>query len=200
MKRTLIFILFFSPLFIFSQNKRVASGEEKKWALFHPIAALKINAIYKKCISYYEDTKKENSLDRFESGGKLDAFRHIFFMSAFAQKIKIRKIRKLGRAHERGNYKHFLKNIEEQGEFPDSLASVMDLFNNEVGFKLGSENKKLNLKEVKSLVVTELKKGRGLCFKRNMNGQYVNCNNEIVIKENYLRKWFIPKCLIKTSE
>ncbi len=194
-----IFILSFNYFFIASQNKRTTSCYEKKWALFHPFAALKANKIYKRCLPFYEEVKKENTLDDFESGGKLDAFRHIFFMSAFAQKIKIRKIRKLGKAHEKGNYKHFLKNREEHGELPDSLSGVMDLFNNEVGFELGSENKKLNLKELKLLVVAELKKGCGLYFRRNAKKQYVNCSDEIILWENYLKKWFVPKCLIKTS-
>lgn len=168
------------------------------WGLFHPFAALKVNKLYKKCLPFYEEVKKENGLDKFESGGKLDAFRHVFFMAAFTQKIKAKKIRKLGKAHEKGNYKHFLKNINEQGELPDSLATVMDLSNNEVGFKIGKENKKTELKDLKLLVIEEIKKGNALYFKRNEKGQYLNCNDEIILPQP--KKWFVPKCLISTDK
>lgn len=147
----------------------------------------------------YEETKKNNLLDAFENGGKRDAFRHTFFMAAFAQKIKTKKIRKLGIAHEKGNYTHFLKNIKEDGELADSLSTVMDLKNNELGFKIGSANKKKDLSGLKDLATEEIKKGEAVYFKRNSSGQYLNCNGEIILLENYKNKWFIPKCLIPTN-
>lgn len=200
LRNYLILILFFLTFFLLAQNKRKTSAPEKKWAFFHPFAALKVNKIYKRCMPFYEEVKKENSLDAFESGGKLDAFRHVFFMAAFGQKVKINKIRKLGKAHEQGNYIHFLKNINEHGELPDSLSSVMDLYNNETGFKLGSENKNLELKNLKQLIIDELKKGSALYFKRNSKGNYLNCSDEVLPTEKYQKKWFIPKCLISTKQ
>lgn len=196
---------FFSIVFIFwacgitAQKFNHRSKHEKHWALSHPFAALKTRKIYKKCIPYYEEVKKSNTLDAFENGGKLDAFRHTFFMAAFAQKIKAKKLRKLGIAHEKGNYNSFLKGIMEDGELADSLSSVMDLQNNELGFKIGDANKKKSLKDLKDLVTGEIKKGEALYFKRNNSGQYLNCTNEEIDLENYKNKWFIPKCLIPTT-
>lgn len=172
---------------------------EKLWAFTHPFAALKVKRIYKQCIPYYEEVKKLNTLDAFENGGKLDAFRHAFFMAAFARKIKAKKLRKLGIAHEKGNYTCFLKGIKEDGELADSLSSVMDLKNNECGFKIGADNRKKNLNDLKDIVTEEIKKGETLYFKRNNSGQYLHCNNEIIDLENHRNKWFIPKCLIPTN-
>ena len=197
--------IFISIVFIFlcaeilSQNFGSRSRYEKCWAFAHPFAALKAKNIYKKCMPIYEETKKNNLLDTFENGGKLDAFRHTFFMSAFSQKIKTKKIRKLGIAHEKGNYTHFLKNIKEDGELADSLSAIMDLQNNELGFKIGSANKKKDLKYLKELVTEEINRGEAVYFKRNSSGQYLNCNGEIILLENYKNKWSIPKCLITTN-
>lgn len=196
---------FFSIVFIFliaevwSQKFSSRSRYEKCWAFTHPFVALKLKKIYKTCMPIYEEVKKNNLLDALENGGKLDAFRHTFFMAAFAQKIKIKKIRKLGIAHEKGNYSHFLKNIKEDGELADSLSTVMDLQNNELGFKIGSTNKKKDLRDLKDLVTEEIKKGEALYFKRNNSGQYLNCNGELILLDNYKNKWFVPKCLIATN-
>lgn len=194
---SIVFIFLFVE--IWSQKISSRSRYEKCWAFTHPFAALKVKNIYKKCMPIYEETKKNNLLDAFENGGKRDAFRHTFFMAAFAQKIKTKKIRKLGIAHEKGNYTHFLKNIKEDGELADSLSTVMDLKNNELGFKIGSANKKKDLSGLKDLATEEIKKGEAVYFKRNSSGQYLNCNGEIILLENYKNKWFIPKCLIPTN-
>ena len=192
-----IFIFFVSNLN--AQKSGSRSRYEKKWALSHPFAALKVKKIYKKCFPYYNEIKKLGVLDTCENGGKLDAFRHTFFMPAFAQKIKARKIRKLGIAHEKGNYIQFLNRINEPGELPDSLSSVMDLYNNELGLKIGSQNKKTDLKDLKDLVIVEIKKGNSVYFKRNSKGQYLNCDGGIIVLDDYKTKWFVPKCLIPSN-
>ncbi|HWY12948.1 MAG TPA: hypothetical protein VN026_16555 [Bacteroidia bacterium] len=185
---------------LWSQKFSSRSQHEKYWALFHPCAAIKVKKIYKKCLPLYEELKKTNALDTFQSGGKLDAFRHTFFMAAFSQTVKINKIRKLGIAHENGNYRHFLNGINEQGELPDSLAGEMDLLNNELGLKIGSQNKKKDLRDLRDIVTEEIKKGSAVYLKRNLKGQYQTCAGEIIELKDYKMKWFIPKCLIKTNE
>ena len=197
-----IFIVIFIFLVCSLQAQKFGSRSryEKRWAIFHPIVALKVKKIYKKCLPLYNFIKKDRVLDTCENGGKLDAFRHVFFMAAFAQKIKVKKVRKLGIAHEKGNYADFLKGINEQGELPDSLSSVMDLYNNELGLKIGSANKKTDLRDLRDILTEEIKKGSAVYFKRNLNGQYQTCSGEIIVLSHYKMKWFIPKCLIKTNE
>lgn len=195
------FSILFILLFIAAWPQKIGSRSrtEKCWAFAHPFAALKVKRIYKRCLPFYEEIKKNSSLDAFENGGKLDAFRHVFFMAAFTQKIKVKTIRKLGIAHEKGNYHHFLKVIKEDGELPDSLSTVMDLKNNELGFTIGNTNRNKDLIDLKNLVVGEIKKGEAVYFKRNSTGHYLNCNDETIDLEKYKNRWFIPKCLIATN-
>lgn len=129
----------------------------------------------------------------------MDAYRHILYMSVFAQKIKPRKLRKLGLAHEKSNYQYYKKNRSEFGEIPDSLASVMDLYNNEIGFKIGTTNKKLPVLQLNQLVLTSLSNGEGLIFKRKKNGTYLDCFGKEIELNQYRGKWAIPKCLVSSN-
>lgn len=174
------------------------SKYEKHWALLHPIAAIKANHLGKCVAAIYKETLAEG-LDSYPSGGRLDAYRHVFFMAAFAQKISIGKLRKLGRAHEKANYRQFLKSLNEEGEVPDSLSSVMDLQNNELGFKLGKENKHLTLLALKELCVDQIKKGAAMILKRNKGGNYVDCGNRVIVISTLNRPWNIPKCLVASN-
>ena len=174
---------------------------EKKWAFWHPFAALKIKKIYKKAMPFYQDAFIKTELDVFESGGKLDAFRHIFFMAAFSQKIKIKKVRKLGLAHEKGNFREFLKSKNEEGERLDSIGTEMDLKNNELGFKLSENNsvKKMSLSDLKKLVISEIKTGKAFILKRNSAGKYVDCENTVIDFEKFKTIWATPRCLIPSA-
>lgn len=176
-------------------SSQKASKPEILWALGHPFAALKMKKIKKKSDIIYNQTDIKTILDNYSSGGKLDAFRHVFFMAAFAQKIGINKLRKLGIAHEKGNYRQFLKHKNENGEMPDSLSSVMDLANNELGFEIGVAYKDLNLEKLKELVIWKIKTGNASILKRNKQGSFVDCNNNIIDLKLYAGKWFVPKCL-----
>lgn len=190
-------------LFIFIAVECFAQGislskEEFCWAVFHPFAAIKVKKITAKAnVIYSQDSIKIN-LDRFSSGGQLDAFRHVFYMAAFAQKIKIKKLRKLGIAHEKSNYRQFLNSKTEDGELPDSLSSVMDLMNNELGFNIGNSQKKIDRESLKKDVIERIKKGDATIMKRNKNGRYVDCSgNEI--EPHADKKWSLPKCLVKSN-
>ena len=195
----IIVFIFFSAV-ISAQRISERSRYEKRWAFFHPFAAIKAKKIYKICLPFYEELKKSKGLDAFENGGKLDAFRHTFFMAAFSQKIKTKKVRKLGIAREKGNHSNFLKNIKEEGELADSLSSVMDLKNNELGLKIGSNNRKTDINNLLLISIEELNKGEAVYFKRNAAGHYLTCEGQIIILENYKGKWVVPKCLMKTNE
>ena len=72
-------------------NGQKTFKEEVLWAIGHPFAAIKVKKMYSKTYVIYEQQNTKIALDNFNNGGKLDAFRHVFFMAAFAQKIKIKK-------------------------------------------------------------------------------------------------------------
>lgn len=176
------------------------SKYEYRWAMCHPFVALKIKKQLPKAMLVYQNVKKDNILDTFENGGKLDAFRHAYTMAYLSRTIKIRKLRKLGKAHEKGNKRDFLIGKLEFSERADSLNCEMDLRNNELGFLIGSQNKWLNDHELKEVVLNEIIIGKGWYIKRNKNGQYTDCFGNELITSNYKDKWHVPKCLINTNE
>lgn len=172
---------------------------EKHWAIIHPIVALRVNSRLKTTMTIYNEVKNQKILDDFESGGTLDAFRHSFTMAYLAQKIKVKKLRKLGKAHEKTNKYYFYKNILEFNDRADSLACEMDLRNNELGFKIGDTHRKVSLDTLKLLIINEIRLGNAWIMKRNVQKQYLTCQNEIIVMENYKDIWYIPKCLIQSA-
>ncbi|MES2566065.1 MAG: hypothetical protein V4565_04330 [Bacteroidota bacterium] len=176
------------------------SKYELCWAVFHPFVALKVKNLLSEAMISYEEVRLTRVLDTNESGGKLDAFRHVFTMSFLSQKFKVRKLKKLGIAHEKGNKHLFYKNRQEFGERSDSLSCVMDLRNNDLGFVIGSSNQAVAKDSLIIIVINLIKEGNAWYLKRNAKNEYVSCENELIMMEKYQKKWFVPKCLIKTNE
>jgi hypothetical protein len=75
----------------------------------------------------------------------------------------------------------------------------MDLRNNELGYKLGLENKLSTNVELKEIVITAIKDGKAWYLKRNKHHFYVDCSNKPLELNYYRGQWFIPKCLIQTN-
>lgn len=198
MKLKIIALLLILAMPLLSRPPK-ASLPEIKFALLHPFAALKIKRITKKCEIAFSPAFIKTELDSFGNGGKADAYRHSFFMAAYAQKIKVRKLRKLGQAHEKGNYRQFLKSKAEEGEMADSLSCVMDLKNNELGFEVGSQNKKITLINLSKLIVAEIKTGKAVIIKRDQAGNYVDCQGKKIDLNLYRGKWVVPKCLVSSD-
>jgi hypothetical protein len=190
-------VLILLPYSAFSQWNQL-SKPEKKWAIWHPFAALKVKKMSVKCYQIYNSLTIRNQLDTFSNGGQLDAFRHCFFMAAFTQKIKIKKIRKLGQAHEKGNYTHFSNNIKEDGELPDSIGTVMDLFNNELGFNYSKQHRKIELQQLALQILQLIKTGEALIVKRNSMATFLTCDDAPLKKET-LKLWKNEKCLVKSD-
>jgi hypothetical protein len=184
----------------FSQTLSSLSKYEKRWAFFHLFASIKIKKHRNEMRATYNEVKKQNLLDNFENGGKLDAFRHIFAMAYFSKFVSVKKLRKLGLAHEKGNYLQYVKGVnDEGGELPDSLSSVMDLKNNELGFSLAGEVKKLSAEEIKQKVIEQIKFGNAFIIKRNPEGLYIDCFGNIISPQRIYKRWNIPKCLIPSN-
>lgn len=176
------------------------SKYEYRWAFCHPFAAKKVQKHLIEAMDVYQTVKHSKVLDDFESGGTLDAFRHTFTMAYLSRFVAVSKLRGLGKAHERGNEYYFYKNHQEFGERADSLACVMDLRNNEVGFDIGQKNKNVSKEDLKNIVIEQIKAGNAWKLKRNDQKMYVSCQNEPILMEHYKGKWFLPKCLIKSNE
>lgn len=178
------------------QAKPRTSRYEFWWAVAHPMAALKVKKVYRKASKLYNEEDLKPKLDGYSSGGKLDAFRHVFYFAAFAQKVKPKKVLKLGKAHEKTNYLDFKRGKHEEGATADSLSGVMDILNNEIGVTLGREFKSLSLEELK-LKVLEAIIVKNECYYilRDKEGRFIDCKNNIIDMSLYKGKWSIPKCI-----
>ncbi len=192
-----ILVLFTQVGCLFCQHQ--ISKYEYQWAVWHPIAALKIKHTLPIAMNEYMQIKNNKTLDTLENGGKLDAFRHVFTMALLSQKINSKKLKKLGAAHEKGNKTNYLKNLNEDGERADSLSCEMDLRNNELGFNIGYQNKKVTRNELKKIVITAIVKGMAWQIKRNKNNNYITCNDSIINLNTFKLIWFVPKCLVLTN-
>lgn len=173
---------------------------EFRWAFWHPFAALKVKHRLPKAMEIYKEVKQAKLLDTLEFGGKLDAFRHTFTMAYLAQRIRVKKLRKLGIAHEKGNKRQFKKLQMEFGERADSLACEMDLRNNEAGFAIGSGHKQEAIEELKAIVMADIKAGNAWYLKRDRQYRYLDCEGRPVDLKAWAGIWSVPKCLVRTNE
>jgi hypothetical protein len=171
---------------------------EKIWVMKHPIAALKARKITRSTLMKTDSLKRFEPLDTFFCGGKSDAFRHIYWMYQLTRKIGERKAKSLGVAHENGSLQQFKHQQLEDGLRPDSLSSVMDLYNNDLGIALAKKAKWNNSELIKNILEL-IQSGQAVMLKR-VGADYVNCNAEIINISLYKTKWYVPYCLIKTNE
>lgn len=197
MKKYIFIFLCYS---INAVSQHSISKYERCWALSHPFVALKIKKQLPIAMLVYKEVEKTKLLDTLAYGGKIDAFRHAYVMAYLARTIKVKKLRKLGITHEKGNKRGFYKNKLEFKERADSIACEMDLRNNEVGFVIGTAHKQATNEELKRIVLSEIKNGKAWYLKRNANYQYVTCNDNTISLLDYKGIWYLPKCLIHSNE
>jgi hypothetical protein len=160
---------------------------------------MKVRRISHECARIYDEPKKRAMLDSYSAGGKLDAWRHVFYMAAFAQKVRPRKVRKLGKAHEKGNYLQFRKGALEEGEMPDSLSSVMDLRNNELGIAIGCNNSAVPLETLSAITLGAINEGRAWIMLRDSSGAYLTCEGRRIEIRQFTGQWYVPKCLVRSE-
>jgi hypothetical protein len=192
-----IFSLIFYQTVGFSQMR--LTKYELLWAFRYPKAAFKIKKEWPLIMRQYKLVMQSKALDTLENGGKIDAFRHVYTMAYLLNYVNEDKLRKLGMAHEKGNYNQFLMHQLEFSERPDSLATIMDLRNNEVGFEIKKAFPIFNPDSLAKVVIKQIHQGKAWYLKRNNQKNYVSCENEAILLSNYANNWFIPKCLIQTN-
>jgi len=117
-------------------------------------------------------------------------------MLRLSQEIGAKKARRLGKAHEKGNYKAFKKNKKEDGEIPDKISSDMDLFNNEIGIAIADT---LTATNVKKVVISVVQSGKCKIIKKDQQGNYLTCSGSIIQQEELIGKWKNDKCLVNSN-
>ncbi len=176
------------------------SGPEKCWVLSHPFIANKARKLTIVADSTSRYMKKNGMLDGDISGGQIDAFRHAYWMAIMSQNFCWKKAIALGKAHEKGNFNQFKKGrTDEESSLPDSISGVMDLFNNEAGARIGCQNKDLGHDSLKELISNEIRNGKMKIILKNKNGDFTDCDGNIIDLKLYLKRWNVPKCIVKSD-
>ncbi len=171
------------------------SGPEKCWVIWHPFVAKKALKISELARITTEQVKTEKQLNGVGNGDQADAFRHTFWMAKLTQEIGWRRAKKLGIAHEKGNYKDYKKHQLEDGALPDKASSDMDLYNNNVGIEIGKKSVEF---ELKNIVVEIILQGKCKIIKTDTHGNFLDCEGNTIPKENLKGKWENDKCLVES--
>lgn len=182
---------------LFSKFARI-SRPEKCWVMAHPFVA---KCAFKATIRSYfitDSIKNSGTIGNDMSGGKMDAFKHAYWMACVTKAIGSKKALRLGRAHEKGNKLQFKKQELEDKILPDSMSSVMDLHNNEQGSAI-AKDQQLSEQQLQLKILELLRQGKLVCLRKNKQGSYLTCNGELIDLHQWLGKWGIPKCLIPSN-
>ncbi len=196
-KKMLVFILFISCWFSLSaQSFKKLSAPEKRWVFFHPIKAKKAAGVTKQVTHDVDSIKQTGFIGKDNNGGALDAFKHSYWMALLTLKIGSKQAKKIGDAHEKGNYLQFKKNKLEDAFLPDSVSSEMDLFNNSVGIHIFGNCKTIDKTTVQKKLLLALKEGKLKMIKKDGQGNFLNCEGEKIDLLIWKKTWGIPKCLV----
>ncbi|WP_243739359.1 DUF6973 domain-containing protein [Flavicella sediminum] len=175
------------------------SKPEKCWVYLHLFKAKKAFKISMEAEKTADSIQKTRLLDQDKNGGQVDAFRHAYWMYTLAKKIGKRAAKSLGEAHEKGNYQQFKNAKLENGAVADEASSKMDLANNEKALELYKEHKKISKTEIIKLLISEIKKGNFKILNKNNLGDYLDCNNYTIPKNELEKTWKNNKCLIPSK-
>lgn len=174
------------------------SKYERRWVMAHPF----ISGKAKRCAErtrFVCDSLERKGVLYDSNGGQLDAFRHIYWMYLLGTSIRPDAAKKLGIAHEKGNYHQFKKGRMEDGSHPDSLGSVMDELNNQIGLQLAADTSVSKAKAIDKILKV-IWNGEAYIIKKNALQQRVNCEGVLIDYSKYKLMWNLPGCLVKSNE
>lgn len=174
------------------------SGPEKWWVIGHPFKVKKALNVSLRTIQIRDSIKSSGIIGTDDNGGELDAFKHTFWMAGLTHSIGPKSALKLGKAHEKGNYKSYLKGDPEDGVLPDKAASDMDLFNNEQGIRIAGNNPEASETKLISIILDELRSGSLRIIKKEA-GIFLTCDGEPLSKAALIGTWENDKCLVPSN-
>jgi len=191
--------------FIFSQNEssfkkfRQLPCPEKCWVMKHPFVARKAWKLTQQSLHVTDSILSCGIIGKDANGGKVDAFRHAYWMAILSQKIGRRRALSLGKAHEKSNYRDYKKHRKEDGTVPDKISSEMDLWNNKLGIDLGDTYKKTDNKNMQEIIIQSINLGMLKIIKKNQSGQFLDANGNIIDPKELKGKWENNKCLVNSN-
>lgn len=175
------------------------SSPEKWWVIFHPFKSKNALAVSQEALRVTDSVSITNQIDRDINGGQLDAFKHSYWMARLSQTIGSKTSIKLGLAHEKGNYQTYKKNMLEDGNVPDKISSDMDLYNNNMGKNIIDEDEFIHKSDLIEEIIYKIDMGKMKVIKKDENGNFLNCNGEIISLESLKGKWKNDKCLVNSN-
>lgn len=178
---------------------KTLSRPEKCWVIWHPFIAKKTNSISLEARKFANEALKDTLLDSDGNGGQVDAFRHTLWMAMLVREIRIRAAKKLGNAHEKGNYLDYKKHRTEEGTLPDAQSCQMDFLNNDAGIQIGISLKNETIDSLKTYIKNEIINGKLWIIKKDKNGNFLNCNGDLLKTEDYMGKWENDKCIVASD-
>lgn len=192
---------FILPLYSQSPVKSFTklSCPEKRWVLTHPFKAVKALHISNEAREVTASMKNNPLLDGLENGGRLDAFRHAYWMARLTQEIGWRRAYWLGKAHEKGNYRQFKKKEEEDGALPDEASCKMDFLNNDAGIETGKRYRNASPEQLSDMIIRLISEGKLYIISRDSLGNFLDCRGAIIEMEKYKGKWQNPKCVVPSA-
>jgi len=176
------------------------SPPEKSWVVFHPFKASNAYTISQEAENIKDSIAKHDIIGNDNNGGHLDAFKHSYWMARLTQDIGKRAALSLGEAHEKGNYKSFKKRKLEDGLLPDKPSSDMDLYNNIIGINIGIKNKITSKKVLIQKVLNSLQHGRLMILSKDSLGNFLDCQQRIIIIDSLKHRWDTKKCLVPSNK
>ena len=175
------------------------SSPEKWWVIWHPFKAKRALEVSLRTLAITDSIKATGCLDTDISGGRLDAFKHCFWMASLSTHIGKKAGLRLGRAHEKGNYRSFLNGNLEDGYLPDKASSTMDLFNNEAGAQMFTNHPGSTEIEFIRLTLQKIQKGELRILKKDGN-VFLNCQGKPISEASLQGRWENDKCLVPSNE
>jgi hypothetical protein len=205
MRKYFFLFMFVIPLIGKAQNSTLQSflklsTAEKKWTIGHLFIAKKAWKITQRCRFVTDSMGKLGIPDRDPSDGKLDAFRHSFWMATLSEKIGARKSLSLGRAHEQGNYRDFKRKRYEEGSIPDKASSDMDLYNNKIGVGIGMALNGNGEKLIIDSIIMAIAKGKMRIVLKDTLGRSCDSTFHPIPLEEMKGKWTTPRILVPSGK
>lgn len=192
--RCLLLIIFILSAFAVEAQK--PTRPEIVWAVVHPFKVSGARKISHYAVQKTAELEKQGTL-KDGAGGQLDAFRHTYWMATLSQYMGERRAVSLGRAHEKGNYIQFKKNIKEDNVYVNEKFSVMDLLNNPIGARLGKELKYCSDSVLTSIIIEKIGAGELNIMLKNCDGELLTCEGRKAIYTKGV--WESDACIVPSN-
>jgi len=184
-----------------SEKQPKLSCPEKWWAVCHLFVAKRAYQATLHSLSTTDSIRQSGLLDGDSNGGQTDAFKHACWMAAVSLEVGWRKARRLGRAHEKGNYRSFKKS-QRKGipDTHDKAASNMDLWNNRQGIDIALAYPDASRQNLSEIIIRAIENGKMKIVQKNADGQFLDVEGRVIPHEDLTGKWENGKVLVPSDQ